>query len=346
MSVHDRGDEFADQGLPAEHGKGTKPEEENLRYNTRLLHDAVEGELSPEGAAAFEERLANDPQLARLVKDLRGQREALRGMPAVALPAGFRPAASARLERAVLLDERVDADAVVATLGRKPPRSSARWLAAAAVVGAAAGLGFYALRGGDDHPSLAELADGFRVPEPSVDFEPSADAVASVEPGAAPEASAPLAAAEAEPSAVADLPVLASRSDEPGRAGGDGSAAGAMPEGPRLAAARRPEPSASVFWLGSDADAAPAAVASAGEAVMDESALDAEVAIRDSVLPPNGQPSRAVPLATPGAEASERSAKFQMNLLQDVSGGQSSNVPAWALSSNYFQIPRTVASEP
>ena len=151
------------------------------RLDTQLLQAAVEGELTAEQSATFERALADDPELTRLVHDLRKQRELLRGLPVAEPPAGFRVggAGAARLERAVLLAEPVDEQAAenaaqrrsagrADRAGGKRKASPLRWLAAAAALGGVVALGLYASGFGDDRPTLVDMADRLAVVEPAV----------------------------------------------------------------------------------------------------------------------------------------------------------------------------------
>ena len=241
---------------------------EDARLDTQLLHAAVEGELDAEAAAAFEARLAEDPELARLVADLRSQRATLRGLPAVEPPASALAGAGPRLERAVLLDEPVDAEA--ARVRRAPPRRNAglfpvKWLAAAAALAGVVVLGLFAAGGGDDRPTLADLADRVRVAEP---VEPEADRV-----------EAP-AAAEAAP---AESPVLAALAEAPPAAAPASRASGVA--GPSL---ERAAP------VGLDAFLLPEDAAPAAAEPADQDAIGAfQVGLLDSLS--RGRRGPAVP---------------------------------------------------
>ncbi|MEM1098934.1 MAG: hypothetical protein AAGH92_09110 [Planctomycetota bacterium] len=118
-----------------------------LRDDPNLILAYVEGELSEAEAERFEQRCQADASLASLVRDLKADRDALRGLPSEALPAGTSPAevAVGQIERSLLLGDGMDAAGAIPAA--KPDGSSGvfRILRYASYTGLAAALGLTAV---------------------------------------------------------------------------------------------------------------------------------------------------------------------------------------------------------
>lgn len=127
------------------------------RYDQDILLDYIEGELSPEQRAAFEQQLAGDEALRRLVERLQADRAALRSLPSEAPPRDLLDDATHQLEREMLLGPTPEAASaqvggegggeagVAGRLGRDPRRRTpwtkpATYAALAAVVALCAGV--------------------------------------------------------------------------------------------------------------------------------------------------------------------------------------------------------------
>ncbi|MEM9019076.1 MAG: hypothetical protein AAGC44_00815 [Planctomycetota bacterium] len=74
------------------------------RYDPDLLLGYIENELGDEDRARFEQQMAEDDQLAALVRGLAGDRALLRSLPEADAPTGLVDDAMHRLERTMLLD--------------------------------------------------------------------------------------------------------------------------------------------------------------------------------------------------------------------------------------------------
>ncbi|MFW6060316.1 MAG: hypothetical protein ACODAQ_09045 [Phycisphaeraceae bacterium] len=110
----------------------------NERYDQDMLLGYIEGELTDEQRAAFEQQLAGDDRLRRLVEKLRADREALRSLPAAEPPRDLLDDATFQLEREMLLGEPAELPATVPT--RRRSRSRVNWTQALTYSGLAAAV--------------------------------------------------------------------------------------------------------------------------------------------------------------------------------------------------------------
>jgi len=155
------------------------------RYDPDLLLGYIEDELGEEDRARFERQMAEDEQLAALVRGLTGDRALLRSLPLVEAPTGLVDDALHRLERTMLLDgpSEDDAPPIPIQRGRDIAGRSAdaRWgrvlgisgLAAAVLIGA--GVKWLVIQDDPLNRAARDLAEENSAPSPTSQDDPRTD---------------------------------------------------------------------------------------------------------------------------------------------------------------------------